>query len=103
MELVPTNSGCVALAAQPPHPYAAALFNDFLLSPAARKILEKFQYGHPSNEWPFKRWHPGFGRSVDQFETRRDKWERLAKEITQRVACSTARQGDLMNLRLIGF
>ena len=31
MELVPTNSGCVALAAQPPHPHAAALFVDFLL------------------------------------------------------------------------
>ena len=68
MELVPTNSGCVALAAQPPHPHAAALFVDFLLGPEARKILEKFQYGHPSNEMPFKRWHPGFGRSLEQFE-----------------------------------
>ena len=84
MELVPTNSGCVALAAQPPHPHAAALFVDFLLGPSSRKILEKFQYGHPSNEMPFKRWHPGFGRSLEQFERDTDRWERLAKEISQR-------------------
>jgi iron(III) transport system substrate-binding protein len=84
MELVPTNSGCVALAAQPPHPHAAVLFGDFLLSSSARKILEKFQYGHPSNEMPFKRWHPGFGRSLEQFERDSEKWERLAKEISRR-------------------
>ena len=84
MELVPTNSGCIAFAAQPSHPYAAALFVDFLLSPASRKILEKFQYGHPSNQTPFKRWYPGFGRSLEQFERDSEKWERLAKEISQR-------------------
>jgi iron(III) transport system substrate-binding protein len=84
MELVPTNSGCVALSAQPPHPNAAALFVDFLLGAEARKILEKFQYGHPTNMVAFKRWHPGFGRSLEQFERDSENWERLAKEITQR-------------------
>ena len=84
MELVPTNSGCVALSAQPPHPNAAALFVDFLLGAEARKVLEKFQYGHPTHEVPFKRWHPGFGRSLEQFERDSEKWERLAKEISQR-------------------
>jgi iron(III) transport system substrate-binding protein len=84
MELVPTNSGCVALSAQPPHPHAAMLFVDFLLGAEARKVLEKFQYGHPTNIVPFKRWHPGFGRTVEQFEKDSDKWEKLAKEITQR-------------------
>jgi iron(III) transport system substrate-binding protein len=84
MELVPTNSGCVGLAAQPPHPHAAALFVDYLLSPDGRAILEKYQYGHPSNQMPFKRWHPGFGRSVEQFEKDSEKWEKLAKEITRR-------------------
>ena len=83
MELVPTNSGCVALSAQPMHPYAASLFVDFLLGAEARKVLEKFQYGHPTNAVPFKRWHPGFGRSVEQFEKDSDKWEKLAREITQ--------------------
>lgn len=84
MELVPTNSGSMSLAAQPPHPHAATLFIDFMLSAEARKVLEKFQYGHPSNSLPFKRWHPGFGRSLEQFEKDSDKWEKLAKEITQR-------------------
>ena len=83
MELVPTNSGCVGLAAQPPHPHAAALFIDYLLSPNGRMVLEKYQYGHPSNEWPFKR-QPGFGRSLEQFEKDSDKWKKLAKEITRR-------------------
>ena len=84
MELVPTNSGCAALAAQPPHPYGAALFVDFLLGAEGRKVMEKFQYGHPSNEMPFKRWYPGFGRSVEQFESDTAKWEKLAKDITRR-------------------
>jgi iron(III) transport system substrate-binding protein len=84
MELVPTNSGCVGLAAQPPHPHAAALFVDYLLSPHGRAILEKYQYGHPSNQLPFKRWHPGFGRSLEQFEKDSEKWEKLAKDITRR-------------------
>ena len=75
---------CVALSAQPPHPHAATLFVDFLLGAEARKVLEKFQYGHPSNNLPFKRWHPGFGRSLEQFEKDSEKWEKLAKEITQR-------------------
>jgi iron(III) transport system substrate-binding protein len=83
LELVPTNSGCVALAAQAPHPHAAALFVDFLLSAESRKILEKFQYGHPSNDTLFKRWYPGFGRSLEQFERDSEKWERLAKEISR--------------------
>jgi iron(III) transport system substrate-binding protein len=84
MEIVPTNSGCVGLAAQPPHPHAASLFVDYLLSADAHKVLEKYQYGHPSNSLPFKRWHPGFGRSVEQFEKDSDKWEKLAREITRR-------------------
>ena len=84
LELVPTNSGCVGLAAQPPHPHGAALFVDFLLGTEARKVLEKFQYGHPSQEWPFKRWHPGFGRTLEQFEKDTTRWEKLAKEIAQK-------------------
>jgi iron(III) transport system substrate-binding protein len=84
MELVPTNSGSMSLSAQPPHPHAATLFVDFMLGTEARKVLEKYQYGHPSNNLPFKRWHPGFGRSLEQFEKDSEKWEKLAKEITQR-------------------
>jgi ABC-type Fe3+ transport system substrate-binding protein len=46
MELVPTNSGAIALAAQPPHPHAALLFIDFLLNDAV-KIFDKFQSRSP--------------------------------------------------------
>jgi ABC-type Fe3+ transport system substrate-binding protein len=84
LELVPTNSGCVGLAAQPPHPHGALLFVDFLLGTEGRKILEKYQYGHPSQDWPFKRWHPGFGRTLEQFEIDSTKWEKLAREITRK-------------------
>jgi iron(III) transport system substrate-binding protein len=84
LDLVPTNTGAVALAVQPPHPYAATLLLEFLLSTEARKLLEKYQYGHPSNQLPFKRWHPGFGRSLEQFEKDSEKWEKLAREISQR-------------------
>ncbi len=42
MDLVPTNAGGVALPANAPHPYAALLFGDFLLSPEGQKFLGKF-------------------------------------------------------------
>jgi iron(III) transport system substrate-binding protein len=83
MELVPTNTGGVALASQPPHPFAAMLLVDFLLGDAAR-ILEKFQYGHPSVDYGFKRWYQDQGRTIEQLEKDAAKWEKLAKEITQR-------------------
>ena len=40
--------------------------------------------GHPSNNLPFKPWHPGFGRTLEQFEKDSKKWEKLSREITQR-------------------
>jgi iron(III) transport system substrate-binding protein len=83
MELVPTNSGAIALAAQPPHPHAALLFIDFLLNDAV-KIFDKFQYGHPTVDYGFKRWYQDRGRSLAELETESAKWEKLAKEITQR-------------------
>lgn len=83
MEIVPTNTGGVALATQPPHPFAAMLLVDFLLVDAV-KILEKFQYGHPSVDYGFKRWYQDQGRSIEQLEKDAAKWEKIAKEITQR-------------------
>ena len=83
MELVPTNSGGVALAAQPPHPHAALLLIDFLLHDAV-KILDKFHYGHPTTDYGFKRWYQDRGRSLADLEADSARWEKLAKEITQR-------------------
>ncbi len=83
MELVPTNNGGVALAAQPPHPHAALLLVDFLLHDAA-KILDKFQYGHPTTDYGFKRWYQDRARPLAELEADSARWEKLAKEITQR-------------------
>jgi iron(III) transport system substrate-binding protein len=83
MELVPTNSGGVALAAQPPHPHAALLLIDFLLNDAT-KILDKFHYGHPTVDYGFKRWYQDRGRSLADLEKDSARWEKLAKEITRR-------------------
>ena len=83
MELVFTNSGAVALASQPPHSHAALLLIDFLLGDG-QKVLEKFQYGHPSKDYGFTRWYPDAGRSIEQYEKDSAKWEKLVKEITQK-------------------
>ena len=46
MDVVPTNVGGVAIAAQPPHPHAALLLADYLLGPEGQGILEKYHYGN---------------------------------------------------------
>lgn len=83
MEIVPTNSGGVALAAQSPHPHAALLLVDFLLHDAAT-IFEKFHYGHPTVDYGFKRWYQDRALSLADLEKETARWEKLAKEITQR-------------------
>jgi len=83
MEIAFTNSGAVALAAQPPHPHGALLLIDFLLGDG-QKVLEKFQYGQPYTDYGFKRWYPEAGLSVEEYEQQATKWEKLVKEITRR-------------------
>ncbi|HEX2929902.1 MAG TPA: substrate-binding domain-containing protein [Candidatus Binatia bacterium] len=83
MELVPTNCGGVALAAQSSHPHAALLLVDFLLNDAV-KIFEKFQYGHPTVDYGFKRWYQDRSMPLPELEKETARWEKLAKEITQR-------------------
>jgi iron(III) transport system substrate-binding protein len=83
MEIVFTNSGAVALAAQPPHPHAAVLLVDFLFSDG-QKVLEKFQYGQSYANYGFKRWYPEAGFSLAEYEQLDSKWEKLVKEIVQR-------------------
>src|SRR5437870_2713983 len=50
MDLVPTNVGSAAIAAQPPHPHAALLMADFLLSPDGQAVLERFYYGSAAKD-----------------------------------------------------
>ncbi len=81
MEVVPTNAGGVALVAQAPHPYAAALLVDFLFSPGAQKILEDLEYGSPFRSVSFKLWYPETGMSTAQYDKESARWEKLLREI----------------------
>src|SRR5258708_8035832 len=72
----------VALARKPPHPHAAALFVDFILSPEGQAILEKGGYvpanlkvGNPAQKLPLKFIDPAV--VLDQS----DKWKKLYEEI----------------------
>jgi iron(III) transport system substrate-binding protein len=81
MEVVPTNAGGVALVAQAPHPYAAALLADFLFSAEAQKILADLEYGSPFRPVSFKLWYPESGMSTAQYDKESAKWEKLLREI----------------------
>jgi len=81
MEIVPVNAGGVALVAQAPHPHAAALMADFLLSPEAAKILGDLDYGSPFKPVTFKLWYPETGMSTEQYDKAAERWDKLLREI----------------------
>jgi iron(III) transport system substrate-binding protein len=81
MDVVPTNAGGVALLANAPHPHAALLFGDYLLSPEGQKLLGKFGLDSPANKPDFKRWYPEKGMTVEQYEKENTKWDKLLREI----------------------
>ena len=81
MDVVPSNAGGVAVPAGAPHPYAALLFADFLLSPDGQKFLSKFGLDSAMNRPDFKRWYAEAGMTVEQYEKESTKWEKLLREI----------------------
>jgi iron(III) transport system substrate-binding protein len=85
MEIVPTNAGAVALTAQAPHPNAAALLADFLLSPEAAKILGDLDYGSPFKQVSFKLWYPETGLSTEQYDKAAEKWDKLLRELGRKA------------------
>jgi ABC-type Fe3+ transport system substrate-binding protein len=84
MEIVPTNVGSAAVAANPPHPYSALLMVDFLLSPDGQGVLEKFYYGSATKDQRFKKWRPERGLTTDKYEKDLLRWEKLLKDITRK-------------------
>lgn len=84
MDLVPTNAGGVALPANAPHPHAALLFADFLLSPEGQKFLGKFGLDSALNKPDFKRFYAEAGMNAAQYEKENEKWEKLLREIGKR-------------------
>jgi iron(III) transport system substrate-binding protein len=81
MDVVPANAGASALPTQAPHPHAAVLLVDFVLSPDGQKILEHYEYGSPSKEYGFKRWYPEQGLSTAQYEKENTRWEKVLREL----------------------
>jgi iron(III) transport system substrate-binding protein len=81
MDVVPTNAGGVAFPVNAPHPHAALLFCDYLLSPEGQKLLAKFGLDSAVNKPDFKRWYAEAGMTVEQYEKESSKWEKLLREI----------------------
>lgn len=81
MDIVPTNVGGVAIAAQPPHPHAALLLADYLLGPEGQGVLEKYHYGNAAKNYGFKRWRPDHGMSLAKYEKELERWEKLVRDI----------------------
>ena len=84
MDLVPTNVGSAAVAANPPHPHAALLMADFLLSPEGQKVLEKYYYGSGAKDYGFKKWRPEHGLTTEQYEKELERWDKLLNSITRK-------------------
>jgi iron(III) transport system substrate-binding protein len=84
MDFVPTNVGSAAVAVNPPHPHAALLMADFLLSPDGQRVLEKYYYGSGTKDYGFKKWRPEHGLTTDQYEKELERWDKLLKEITRK-------------------
>jgi iron(III) transport system substrate-binding protein len=81
MEGVPTNAGATAIVYQAPHPHAAVLMADFILSPEGQKILEDLQFGSPSKDFGFKRWYPEAGLNTDQYDKEATKWQKVLRDV----------------------
>lgn len=84
MDLVPTNVGSAAIAANPPHPHAALLMADFLLSPEGQKVLEKYYYGSGAKDYGFNKWRAEHGLTTEQYEKDLERWDKLLKAITRK-------------------
>ena len=81
MDFVPTNAGGVALPANAPHPHAALLFGDFLLSPEGQKFLGKYGLDSAMNKPDFQRFYAEAGMTAAQYEKENEKWEKLLRDI----------------------
>jgi iron(III) transport system substrate-binding protein len=81
MEAVPTNAGATTIVYQAPHPHAAVLMADFILSPEGQKILENLEFGNPSKDFGFKRWYPEAGLNTAQYDKEATAWQKALREL----------------------
>jgi iron(III) transport system substrate-binding protein len=85
MEVVAVNAGSAAVLAAAPHPHAALLFVDFLISPNGQKMYsEELFYGSAAAASGYERWYPEKGMTTQEYEKRADGWLDLLQEITRK-------------------
>lgn len=83
MDLVVASAGGAAIYKDAPHPHAALLFVDFLLSPDGQKLYEELYFGSALKDYGFKRWYPE-KVGIDQYEKDLEGWHKLLKETVRR-------------------
>lgn len=84
MDLVVASAGSAAVNQNAPHPHAALLFVDFLMSPEGQRLYEDLYFGVAQKDYGFKRWYPEKGGTIAQYEEALDGWHRLLKDITRK-------------------
>ena len=86
LEPVPTAQGYVALASKAPHPHAAMLFIDFLLSDEGQQIYVKTEEGAVRKGIQnvfgnFKRFTPDFAVPLEKYNDTYQQWELLHRQL----------------------
>jgi iron(III) transport system substrate-binding protein len=80
MEVVPTNGGGVAVVKTAPHPHAALLLADFILSPRGRKIFGEIDFANPAKDSGLNRYYPERGLTSSQYDDQMNHWLKLLRD-----------------------
>src|SRR5262249_49037822 len=84
-DLVPVNSGSVAVLTHTQHPHAALLFIDFLIGPEGQKLFsDKLGYGTARKPSGFKRWYPEQGLTSYDYAETIERWSKILLEISRK-------------------
>lgn len=73
------NAGEAGMALKSPHPNAALLFIDYLLTDG-QDVLKQYFYAPAAEQEPFQVWIPEAGRSVDQIQSDAKGWSSLFQQ-----------------------
>ena len=82
MEAVPTNAGATAIIYQAPHPHAAVLMADFILSPRRTKNPGGFAIRQPGKRFRLQALVSGRRDSTrTQYDKEATKWQKVLREL----------------------
>jgi iron(III) transport system substrate-binding protein len=79
MEVVPTNAGAVAVVKAAPHPHAALLLADFILSPRGQKIFGELDFVDPRDS-RLNRFYPERGLTSTEYDDQMRRWLKLLRD-----------------------